>query len=137
MAQSKEIKEVLLQIYQAMSSGDVPGMLELISHEEGTLVIGTDPREWWRGFDTINRFFSVQIKEMGGVKVIPGEIEAFQEGKVGWAADYLTLRFPDGIEARLRGTAVFKQEAGSWKMVQWHVSTGTLNEETIGKELTV
>ena len=37
----------------------------------------------------------------------------------------------------MRFSGVFHQEDGAWKMVQFHLSIGAMNEESIGEELPV
>ena len=79
-----------------------------------------------------------QLQEMraAGIELVPGEVQAYREGSVGWAADRPTFRLPDGTTLPARLTAVFHREDGAWKMVQSHASFGVRNEEAIGEELT-
>ena len=56
---------------------------------------------------------------------------------MGWAAGRPTFHLPDGTELALRVTAVFRQEDGAWRCVQWHVSIGVGNEEALVQDLTV
>ncbi len=138
MQKSDEIKTAMQQIYQAMSKGDVDAVEKEISREKGTLIIGSDPKEWWAGFEEIHRVFGPQIKEMGGsAEIIDVDIQAYSEGPVGWSADQPKIRLVDGREFPIRATGVFHKEGTAWKLVQWHVSIGVLNEDTVGKELTV
>ena len=138
MQSSNEIKAVVQQFYAAMASGKATEFEKLLSREAGTLVIGTDPREWWSGYDVISHFYGLQIVEMGGkVQFEDSHIEAFSEGSVGWAADHATLVLNDGTRIPFRGTCVVHREEDGWKLVQWHVSVGAVNEEVVGKELTV
>ncbi len=138
MENSSEIKAVMQKIYQAMSNGKAEEFEKLLSQEVGTLVIGTDPREWWNGYEVINRFFGQQIMEMGGtMQIVGSDIEAYSEGSVGWSADRATIALNDGTKIPFRGTSVLHREGDNWKLVQWHVSVGAANEEVVGKELTV
>jgi ketosteroid isomerase-like protein len=70
------------------------------------------------------------------VQVSPGELRAYREGSVGWAADRPAFRLPAGPEFALRVTVVFHQEDGAWKIVQSHASVGARNEDVVGKPLT-
>jgi hypothetical protein len=133
MEPSTELKELMLQFYQWCNSGDVAAVQRCISAEEGALLIGTDPAEWWTGHATITRLLGTAIREMGGMKMIAGNPQAFRAGSVGWVADNYRLRLPDGAEIPLRLTIVFEQEHGAWKIVQYHHSIGVADEETIGK----
>lgn len=138
MQTSSEIKAVVQQIYDAMSNGKVEEFGKLLSQQTGALVIGTDPREWWSGYEVITHFYGKQIVEMGGnIQFEGSQIEAYSEGSVGWAADHATLVLNDGTRIPFRGTCVVHREEDGWKLVQWHVSVGAVNEEVVGKELTV
>lgn len=138
MNQSVELKNVLLHLYESLSSGDIVAIEHLFSHQDGVLAIGTDPNEWWAGYDTIDRVFKAQLPEMGGnVKIKAGELNAFVEGTAGWTADSATMQLPNGQGIPIRLTAVFHREGEEWKIVQYHASIGVLNAEVLGKELTV
>ena len=69
----------------------------------------------------------------GQLRAVPGDLQGYREGSVGWAADQPTFHLPDGTALALRLTAVFRHEAGEWRCVQWHVSVGVGNEETVGR----
>ncbi len=136
MKPSAELKNVMLRLYESMSSGDASAVERLFSRQSGVLVIGTDPQEWWAGYETYARLFKAQLKEMAGIRIEAGELEAFVEGTVGWVADRPKIRLANGQEVRFRQTAVLHQEDGEWKIVQHHTSMGVPNVEAVGKELT-
>jgi hypothetical protein len=69
------------------------------------------------------------------VKVVHGEVKAYEEGTVGWAADQGHFLLPDGSEVPFRITAVFHREDGDWRLVQEHASVAVSNEEAIGESL--
>jgi ketosteroid isomerase-like protein len=138
MNPSVELKNAMLRFIESFSSGDVSTIEHLFSHQDGVLALGTDPSEWWAGYDTITRVFKAQLQEMGGnVKLKVGELDAFVEGTVGWAASSARWQLPKGQEIPIRLTAVFHQEDKEWKIVQNHASIGVPNTETLGKELTI
>jgi hypothetical protein len=136
MNPSDDLKNAILRFYESFTAGDVNIIEPILSRESSSLSIGTDPNEWWTGYDTIARVFKAQFQEMGGVQMKAGDVKAFVEGTVGWVADRPIMRLPNGQEVMFRVTAVFHQEDGVWKMVQSHASVGVSNEEAIGKELT-
>ena len=128
----------MLRFYRALAVGDANALAALVSREPGVLVIGTDPDEWWSGYETIAAVFKAQMKEMGGgFPIEAAELQTFSEGNVGWAADRPRLAVADGGEVSFRLSAVLHRENGDWKIVQWHVSFGVANEEALGKALTV
>jgi class 3 adenylate cyclase len=68
--------------------------------------------------------------------VVGTEIEAWEEGTVGWACVKETIRW-DEEETESRATYVFHLERGEWKAVQIHWSLPKANVDLFGKELTV
>jgi len=136
MQQSDELKELYIQICQAQSSGDYAFFERCFSKKDGVLAIGTDPAEWWAGYDTIARVFKAQLKEAGGFQILPDTPLAYHDGSIGWVAGQPTLKLPDGRELPFRFSAVFQKEPDGWKIVQWHFSSGISNEDLLGETLT-
>jgi ketosteroid isomerase-like protein len=138
MEQSPEIKNLVLRYYEAISRRDSCFIERLMSHQDGLLVIGTDPEEWWTGYENVIAIFKEQMEEMGsGFSIVPGDLQAFVEGTVGWVADRAKLCLSNGIEIPIRLTAILHRENGGWKLVQRHFSIGVRNEEMLEKVLTV
>jgi ketosteroid isomerase-like protein len=103
-----------------------------LSRSMHLVTIGTDPDEWMQGV----KAFGHMDREMRGTtrfQFRPGEIQAFEEGSVGWAAARPTIVFASGKLVPLRISAVFHREEGEWKMVHCHVSVGVPNEELFKK----
>ena len=48
-------------------------------------IIGTDPAEWWHG-EEAHALWRQQIEELEVFPVTAIEIEAWEEGTVGWAS---------------------------------------------------
>jgi class 3 adenylate cyclase len=69
-----------------------------------------------------------------------GEIEAWEEGTVGWAGMQMTVApiEGDGASSDVRATYVLHLERGDWKIVQVHWSLpGNANADVLGIELAV
>ena len=76
------------------------------------------------------------IDELGTFPVTEDEIEAWEEGTVGWASVKETVTWAEkSLEAR--ATYVFHLERGEWKAVHVHWSFPMANVEALGTELTV
>lgn len=136
MERSSEVEEVLRALTAAMSAGDGAGVEKLLS-KQALRMVGSDPAEYW-GPDAadVTAKLLAQVEAMGGhIGFDTGAPEGYAEGDVGWVADRLTLRLPDGNAMPLRYTGVLHREDGSWKFVQAHLSLGVSNEEAIGEEL--
>jgi ketosteroid isomerase-like protein len=133
---SQELLDLLAAFYRAAQASDMDALERLISHSGSALMIGSDPQEWWSGYDDIRRVFIAQMEEMGGFPLSPGDPVAYAEGTMGWIADRPTLALPDG-KLEMRVSFVAHREDGQWRLVHGHFSIGVSNEETVGQELTV
>ena len=136
MEQSSELQGFYLRICEAMTKGDHAFFASHFSQQDGVLAIGTDPTEWWVGYDTIARVFREQMEETGGFRIEADTPMAWCNGSIGWLAGRPTLRLPDGTELPVRLTAILQREPNDWKIVQWHFSTGIANEALLGEVLT-
>src|SRR5207253_1737654 len=88
MERSAELLDLTLRLYRAMAAGDLAFFERLVSRQEGLVAIGTDPREWWAGYDSLLAALRAQVAEVGGgFPVTPGDPQAWREGTVGWVAD--------------------------------------------------
>lgn len=135
MEQSAEIRELYVRFCEAMASGNTEFLDRLTSRQDGTLSIGTDPAEWWVGYDKVAAVFRAQLEAVGGaMPLIVGDPQAYREGTVGWVADQPRFRLPTG-DAPFRLTCLFHQEDGEWKLVQSHASIGVANQDAFGQEL--
>ncbi len=135
MQSSEEISRIINRWLIAVTAGDADPSLERLSQHAGALTIGTDPDEWWHGPET-RAVWRRQLEELGGMPVTWEEIEAWEEGTVGWAASKLTIEGPDESYAG-RSTYVLHLELGEWKLVQVHWSIARSNVEVLGMALTV
>jgi len=136
MQESAELKELYQKLCDAQTNGDHEFFLRRFSAKAGVLAIGTDPNEWWPGYETISKVFEAQLTEMSGLQVVADDPLAFSEGSMGWVAGRPMLKLPDGTELQMRLTVVFENEPDGWKIVLWHSSLGVRNDDAIGKTLT-
>ena len=136
MERSTAIEARTREVYAALQSGDGAAVSRLYSNQDGVLLIGTDPEEWWRGHDTIAKIWETQLGEIGGIGVENADPRGYEAGDVGWMADRPTLVIGGEMRIPLRTTCVFARENGEWKIAQWHASIGVANEESFGEELT-
>ncbi len=133
MESSEEIRRVVDRWMVANSEGDADAVMAKISEHPGMLAIGTDGDEWWHGRERL--VWRRQLEESGGFPITWDEIEAWEEGTVGWAGAKMTFHeSEETFEAR--ATFVLHLERGEWKIVQAHWSIPTPNE-VLGMTLTV
>jgi hypothetical protein len=138
MERNADIEATLGRMYDVFNTGDASHIEDFVSTEEDILGIGTDPREWWAGSAAVHAAWNTQPAEMhaAGLRFQAGDILAFGEGSVGWFADQPTLTMPNGGAVPMRLTGVVHKENGNWKIVQFHLSIGAMNEEALGEGLT-
>jgi class 3 adenylate cyclase len=134
MEPSEEIRRVIERWTIATARGDDDPLGRLSTHP-GTLMIGTDPAEWWLG-RAAHVIWARQIREVGPFPVRATEIDAWEEGTVGWAAVKESIDW-EGRTLESRATYVLHLERDEWKIVQVHWSFPTANKETFGRALTV
>ena len=72
-----------------------------------------------------------QIEELGSFPFTCDEIEAWEEGSVGWASVKETILW-EGEQIDSRATYVLHLERGEWKVVQVHWSVPKANLEVLG-----
>src|SRR5437763_6785220 len=132
---SEELRALLLRLYSAMEAQDVETLREMFSTSAHALAIGTDPNEWWTGSDGLEVWI-VQIREAGGFRFKARKPTAYCVGNVGWVADEPLITIGNGVERRVRVTAVLVIERGHWRIAQWHVSIAQTNEESFGMAFT-
>lgn len=135
MQESAELKDLYVRLCQAQTNGDYQFFEEMFSQEDGVVAIGTDPSEWWLGYDAITKVFKAQLKDLTGIQVLADTPLAYSNDATGWVAGKPTLKLPDGSEVSVRLTAVFQKEPEGWRIVQWHSSMGIPNEDAIGETL--
>ena len=134
MEPSEEIRRVVERWTLATARGDaIP--LERLSDHPGTLMIGTDPAEWWRG-KAAHAIWARQIEQIGAFPVTATEIDAWEEGTVGWAGVKETVEW-EGRSIESRATYVLHLERDEWKIVHVHWSFPRAKVDTLGRSVTV
>ncbi|MDE3065256.1 MAG: nuclear transport factor 2 family protein [Acidobacteriota bacterium] len=137
MEPAPELIDLVERALSNYVSGDANAVVDMISRQPGTVVIGFDANEWWEGFDAISALMRVQMQETQDLVKWDLAIEravAWKEGTVGWVS--LQVRNTDVDRVWTRFTFVFHLEGAFWRVVQWHTSLPTPNEDALGVELT-
>jgi class 3 adenylate cyclase len=132
---SEEIRRVVERFTRAEAEAEHDSVLARLSKHPGSLIVGTDPAEWWRGRETY-AVWGRQLSELGIRTIQVHEIEAWEEGSVGWAAVRQTITW-EGKTSDVRVTYILHLERGEWKFVQIHWSVPMANVEVLGRSLPV
>ena len=130
MERSPELEQLVVAWFAGASRGD-PSLVDAhVSLGDGTLLIGSDPGEVFRGGSAVALFLRGEVESAAGNAAFsPADIKAFQEGTVGWATTNVTITMPDRRHVSPRWSAVFHLEDGVWRFVQTHASIGVANED--------
>ncbi len=127
MHPSAELKSIILQLYGKEASGELFGYAkQLYSQQDGVLIIGSDPNEFFEDYNSITRFY--EAEGVAGFEIKVDDIKAYCEDTVGWVIDRLTVKLPNGIEVPVRHTYIFHGENDTWKIAHAHISVGVPNE---------
>jgi class 3 adenylate cyclase len=133
---SEEIRRVIDRLVKAIAAGDKESALGRLSEHPGTLVIGSDPAEWWRGRE-IRAVWGRQLEEFDrSFHVSADEIDAWEEGSVGWASVKETIDW-EGRTIEGRASYILHLEHDEWKIVHIHWSFPQRHLEVLGKSLTL
>src|SRR5205807_1000264 len=84
MERSEEIRRLVERWIIAVSTGDGDAVVARMSEHSGSLLIGTDPNEWWES--DARPVFARQMEESGGIPMSCDTIDAWEEGSCGWAS---------------------------------------------------
>lgn len=138
MERSDDVREFMSALVSTFGTDRMASAFRAaVSTEEGTLMIGTDPAEWWDTQEVLDLIIATQGQELEGAQSTVGHVEGWAAGDVGWAAARFDVVFGPDTTAALRLTATMVRADDSWQIVQAHVSTGIPNEQLVGQELTV
>jgi hypothetical protein len=126
-----ELKNIVLQHYGKFHSGEQSHSIEeTYSLQKGVTIIGNDPNEWFEDRSSIDAFINAGGSSRLDIEV--KNIVACCEGTVGWTADRVTVKLPNGSELPVRHTRIFHKENDVWKLVHLHVSIAVPNESMGG-----
>jgi adenylate cyclase len=126
---SEELRQVVTRLFEALRDGDEEAVSNRISRQPGFERFGTDAVEWWQDGDTSARVWIQQMRELKGYPWrLLGQVHAMSEGTVGWAGARAEFDASEG-PVGLRFTCVLHLEHGEWKLVHWHGSVPSSNEE--------
>jgi class 3 adenylate cyclase len=136
MEPAPELVLFMERLYRSFGAFDLESVIDGISREPGSMVVGTAPDEWWVGRQAISAVVAVQFAEMPRVHFDIGETVAWKEGTVGWVASRAMMVIEGMPSIMTRSTLVLREEGAYWRIVHWHLSMPVGNEEALGVGLT-
>jgi hypothetical protein len=129
MAVGAETEHALEPFVSAFNSGDAGAMAALFAASGDVLGIGTDPKEWWLGRDSLMPVLEAQLRELGGAQFRVEETA----GSDRWLACKCSIDLPGAPAFPARLTMVYSADH---LIEHFHLSIGVANEEALGQTLT-
>ena len=129
MQQSQELCDFVLSSLRQLVPEHISDAMNRMTNEPGMLFIGTQPTEWLDNRPALEALFREMSQGSSGNLPPDLQIQAWQEGSVGWGAYHFTLPMPNDSAAPLRWTFVAHQEGGGWKFVMIHGSVGIPDDQ--------
>ena len=131
---SPELAAITRRWVTFMVSQKGEAMANMLSKQEPLLFCGTADTEIYRGA-FLRKNYPTHVNEIPLGKQENVEIEAWENGEMGWAFWQGDIRFPNNSEAgRARVTLIFALEEGVWKIQHIHNSFPVSNVESWGYE---
>lgn len=125
-----ELKNLVLKNFEKEFSGKILEVVQgTYSRQEGVTLIGSEPKDWYEGYEAILHFYG--SAEGNRLDLQVDVLKAYCEGDVGWSMDRVRLRLPNGVEVPIRHTRIFQREQDGWKIVHNHVSVA-VSDESVG-----
>ena len=129
MRRSPEIQALAEQNIRDQEQRGGEAALEATTREPGLLSIGTGPGDWFTSIPELEQAFAASAS----AEVFPQEnreIEAYEEGTVGWGYIRSDIKLPNGT-FKVRQTFIVHKEDDGWKFVHSHVSVGLTDEQLL------
>jgi class 3 adenylate cyclase len=134
LIRSDELRSVTTRYWAAFLEGDTDAVIARYSLAHGITMIGTDEGEYIEDPDRLLDQTRVELASLGGWPLAEAQIDAWEQGDVGWSVIRSTVGSGDDRHA-LRVTLVFHLERGEWLVVHQHWSVGAPNDEIYGVPL--
>jgi SnoaL-like domain len=122
-----EVEQLLRDLMARAKAGDAPGVGELFAPGAATLLVGSEPGDWYAGSEPAIVHLRESLEKYGAVPFEPDAPVAWSEGTVAWFADRPTIAFPQ-VRIPIRITGVAVRGAEGWRIIQIHFSSGIPDE---------
>jgi class 3 adenylate cyclase len=135
---NNELVDVTLRFFEAVRTGDLETMANLMSLDPCYREFGTDGDEFWESAQMALAVVARQHEEFGTEWTRTYgtvSVRAWSEGTLGWSVGLIEeSNLPNVGEMRV--SIVFRLESGQWKAVHIHPSYGLSNEQVVGRKVT-
>jgi SnoaL-like protein len=122
-----DVEQLLRDLMARAKAGDADGVGELFAPGAATLLVGSEPGDWYPGSEVAVVHLRESLEKYGAVPFEPDAPVAWSEGAVAWFADRPTIVFPQ-VSLPIRITGVAIGGGAGWRIVQIHFSAGVPDE---------
>jgi hypothetical protein len=122
-----DVEQLLRDLMERAKAGNGDGVAELFAPGANTLLVGSEPGDWYPGSEPTITHLRDSLEKYGGVPFEPEAPLGWSEGTVGWFADRPTIVFPQ-VSVPIRITGVATKGVDGWRIVQIHFSAGIADE---------
>lgn len=127
MPAPSDIHERVAELYDAFARSDTAWIPDFISRSN-PLVIGTDQKEWWDGYESAAASWIASREQFGGTQLRPTRLQTRIHDQLAWAADEPEFALSNGAKGRFRLTLIFTWESDAWRLIHLHASVPVPNE---------
>ena len=127
MNRAPDVEQLLRNLMDRAKAGDGDGVAELFAPGAGTLLVGSEPDDWYPGSEPAVLHLRDSLEKYGEIPFEPDAPVAWSEGTVAWFADRPTIVFGQ-VRIPIRITGVAVAGADGWRIVQIHFSSGVPDE---------
>lgn len=87
MEPAPELVSLMERMFRNFDAHDGDAVVDAFSREPGSLAIGSDPDEWWEGYEALAAMWRVQLQELEATGIKPQidilKLVAWKESTVG------------------------------------------------------
>jgi uncharacterized protein (TIGR02246 family) len=127
-AEKTAVKAVIDQYMQSWKTKDMEAFSKVVAHDSDMVNFGTDAAERWVGWESLKDSMERQNKSINFevISIRDEVIKVHNSGEVAWVSATCDAKGkaqgqPFSMEG-WRVTAVLEKRAGSWVIVQFHIS---------------
>jgi len=122
------LRAAVERLYADLGRDDAEWAPDTVAEDTASLVIGSDPDEWWQGHAAICAAWAKAKAEHGGTALSPERLAISRHGDVAWVTDEPSYAVEGGrSQGSLRLTMVFVREPERWRLAHLHASVAVPN----------
>jgi ketosteroid isomerase-like protein len=115
------MRELIGGVMAAYSRGDVRAFVDAHAETPNAVAVGAGERHWAEGKRRIEEVFGPEIRD-SGIELRLDEVQAYEDGGLGWCVGRATFVLPQGTRIPARVTGVGRNDGDGWKLQHFHVS---------------